>query len=100
MVPVIVQSSTGTFVTDLAAGTNVVAAQGFRTLQGPGSRFSRGQEEKNEIVFLGRGYGHGVGLSQWGAKALAERVKPDDDHAFIKILTHYYKGITIESYQF
>lgn len=37
--------------------------------------------------FTTRGYGHGVGMSQWGAKALAEQ---GADH--IAILAHYYPG--------
>ncbi|MGN0661882.1 MAG: SpoIID/LytB domain-containing protein [Faecalibacterium sp.] len=34
-----------------------------------------------------RGYGHGVGLSQWGAKALAEQ-----GQSFAQILAHYFPG--------
>jgi stage II sporulation protein D len=42
-------------------------------------------------VFAGRGYGHGLGMSQWGAKHLAELgyCAPD-------ILNYYYKDISIE----
>lgn len=41
--------------------------------------------EKNQIVFAGRGYGHGVGMCQWGAKKMAE-----EGHTFEQILTFYY----------
>ncbi len=41
----------------------------------------------------GYGAGHGVGMSQWGAKAMAER-----GASFSKILKHYYTGIQIKSY--
>ena len=34
-----------------------------------------------------KGYGHGVGLSQWGAKALAEQ-----GWTYEAILTHYFPG--------
>ena len=34
-----------------------------------------------------RGYGHGVGLSQWGAKALAEQ-----GQSYADILAHYFPG--------
>ncbi len=40
---------------------------------------------------LGKGWGHGVGLSQWGAKALAER-----GWTWEKILMHYYPGTTVK----
>ena len=38
-----------------------------------------------------RGYGHGVGLSQWGAKALAEQGMD-----WISILAHYFPGTSLE----
>ena len=37
-----------------------------------------------------KGYGHGVGLSQWGAKAMAE-----NGSSFREILTHYFPGTQI-----
>ncbi|HCP07754.1 MAG TPA: stage II sporulation protein SpoIID, partial [Synergistaceae bacterium] len=42
------------------------------------------------VTFSGRGWGHGVGLSQWGAKSLAES---GWDHR--KILKHYFPGTEI-----
>lgn len=46
--------------------------------------------EKNKLVFKGRGYGHGVGMSQWGAHQMAL-----SDYSYDKILKYYYKGIDI-----
>ena len=43
-----------------------------------------------QFRFLGRGYGHGLGLSQWGAMALAEQ-----GYNYEQILKHYYAGVTI-----
>ncbi len=40
-----------------------------------------------QLVFLGHGSGHGVGMSQWGAKGLALRGKD-----YRTILAHYYAG--------
>ena len=42
----------------------------------------------DKISFETRGYGHGVGLSQYGAKALAE-----DGKTYREILSQYYKNI-------
>ncbi len=42
------------------------------------------------FLFRGRGWGHGVGLSQWGAKALAEKGWSAE-----RILALYYPGTTI-----
>src|SRR5918992_5872295 len=41
-----------------------------------------------DVVIDGRGWGHGVGLSQYGAYGFAER--EGRDHRFI--LAHYYTG--------
>ncbi len=45
----------------------------------------------NTVVFTGRGWGHGVGLSQWGAKSLSEA-----GWGFDKILQHYFPGTRLE----
>lgn len=45
------------------------------------------------LTVEGRGSGHGVGLSQWGAKALAEL-----GYTYGMILKHYYQGVEIENW--
>ncbi|MBI5236796.1 MAG: SpoIID/LytB domain-containing protein [Deltaproteobacteria bacterium] len=42
------------------------------------------------FIFTGKGSGHGVGLSQWGAKGMAE-----NGYSYKKILMHYYPGTSI-----
>ena len=42
------------------------------------------------VTFYGRGYGHGVGLSQYGAQGRAA-----DGQLAPEILAHYYKGTTL-----
>ena len=39
----------------------------------------------------GRGWGHGVGMSQWGAKAMAE-----NGYNYKEILLHYYNNVEIK----
>jgi stage II sporulation protein D len=39
------------------------------------------------LLVIGRGFGHGVGMSQWGALAMAQR-----GHSHAEILSHYYRG--------
>lgn len=46
------------------------------------------------LVFTGGGYGHGVGMSQNGAKHLAE-----DGMGWREILQVFYQNITIENLQ-
>lgn len=47
---------------------------------------------ENEIIFVTtRGYGHGVGMSQYGANGMAK-----EGFTYKEILNHYYKDITIK----
>ncbi len=64
---------------------------GFEEL--PSTRFSLSKSGKN-MIFTGRGYGHGVGLSQWGALAMAKEGKN-----YREILRHYYPGATLTNNQ-
>ena len=48
--------------------------------------------QDNRLTFTTVGYGHGVGLSQWGARYLAEQGK-----SWRQILAHYYPGTEITS---
>ena len=45
------------------------------------------------LVAVGRGFGHGVGMSQWGAFAMASR-----GTGFEQILRHYYRGARLQPY--
>ena len=49
--------------------------------------------EEYFLFVRGFGAGHGVGMSQWGAKTMAER-----GSSFRKILKHYYTGVQIKTY--
>jgi stage II sporulation protein D len=54
---------------------------------------TRAPDGSPEFVFLGRGWGHGVGLCQNGAYGMAL-----EGHKFDEILRHYYTGIDIAPY--
>jgi len=47
--------------------------------------------EGNKVTFTGKGYGHGVGMSQWGANKMAKDGKKPEE-----IIGYYYPGVTIE----
>jgi stage II sporulation protein D len=81
-------------VSDEAGRAHEIGANQFRLLVGPGlvrSTMFLVNREGAELAFVGRGSGHGVGLDQWGARALALR-----GQTFEQILSFYYTGITIE----
>lgn len=66
-------------------------AEARRLFNLPSTQFSVYQNV-DAFIFGGRGFGHGLGLSQWGAKALADR-----GYNAAQILSYYYKDVTIES---
>ncbi|MBX3040974.1 MAG: SpoIID/LytB domain-containing protein [Bdellovibrionaceae bacterium] len=49
------------------------------------------QQNGDELVFKGQGFGHGVGLCQWGSRHLGQH-----GLTFEKILAHYYPKALIE----
>jgi stage II sporulation protein D len=46
----------------------------------------------NSVTLSGKGFGHGVGLCQWGAISLSRK-----GWDYAEILDHYYPGISIET---
>ncbi|MFM8544827.1 MAG: SpoIID/LytB domain-containing protein [Vulcanococcus sp.] len=46
-----------------------------------------------QLVAVGRGFGHGIGMSQWGALGLARQ-----GESFAAILRHYYRGAQLRPY--
>lgn len=66
-----------------------------QTVTGPALRKALGlrsacftvQYQDGNFFFTTKGYGHGVGMSQWGAKALAEQ-----GQTAAQILAHYFPG--------
>ena len=48
--------------------------------------------ENNNVVVLTKGYGHGVGMSQYGAEGMSK-----NGYTYREILEHYYQGTTIKN---
>ncbi len=48
----------------------------------------------NSFRFAGNGWGHGVGMCQWGAKVMAEK-----EHEYADILEFYYPGTQVEKWE-
>ena len=63
-----------------------------RTLFGLRSACFQVTYQENQFTFSVTGYGHGVGMSQYGANAMAKEGSSWQD-----ILTHYYTGVTLEA---
>lgn len=53
------------------------------------------EDENGSYKFIGGGFGHGCGLSQWGAGKMAQT-----GYTFDEILKHYYKDIKLTTVPF
>ena len=75
--------------------SRLISGKDFRHALGPNRIKSNSFQiavEGNKVRFTGRGWGHGVGLCQWGAQMMAEK-----KHDYQDILQYYYPGTTIAS---
>lgn len=71
-------------------GTRQISGAQLRQALGLRSRLFAVTATGNGFVVRGRGFGHGVGLSQWGAKGLADR-----GATYRQILGHYYRNAAL-----
>lgn len=62
---------------------SVISSSGISTLKNNSS--------DSDYSFEGRGWGHGIGMSQYGAKQMAQ-----EGYEYDEILKHYYTGVTIK----
>jgi len=89
-----IEGSTGSIT---MSGRDVRRALGVRstlfTLEPVRSRVAAAGDlpaSPTSFQLIGRGNGHGIGMSQWGAKVLA-----DQGHNYAEILSYYYTGATL-----
>ncbi|MFH0974824.1 MAG: SpoIID/LytB domain-containing protein [Spirochaetota bacterium] len=54
------------------------------------SMFFSAKKVKDGLILSGHGWGHGVGMCQWGAKGMAEK-----GAGYKEILKYYYRGVSI-----
>jgi stage II sporulation protein D len=88
------RSSTGR-ARRLRIGSRSVDAVSFRQQVGydkvKSLSFNVEKERSGAFLLSGKGYGHGAGLCQWGAKVYA-----DDGWDYRRILVHYYPGTELQ----
>lgn len=83
-------SDSGTVLT-ARAGDMTVSGSDIRAALGLRSADFEVKYENSEAVFTTRGFGHGVGMSQYGANAMAAA-----GSTWQEIIGHYYPGCKIE----
>lgn len=82
-------------VKEIKLGEAKIKGLDFRLTLGLNSTNFKFSINENEIVFNCKGYGHGVGMSQWGANVMAKDGKKYDE-----ILKHYYTGTKLKEVKF
>ena len=81
----------GSVILHRADGARVaMAGTQFRSLTGVRSTRFTVELDGDTFVFRGSGWGHGVGMCQWGAKGMADAGRSAEE-----ILAHYYPGARI-----
>lgn len=82
------QNQRKVFFSDSIKLTSIRADLGLK------STFFSVKQKGEEVVFYGKGYGHGVGLSQQGAIRMVQL-----GYGYRDIIKYYYKGVDIVSYE-
>jgi len=86
----IISHTEGGSVKELKLGGVVISGKKLRELLGLNSANFTIDITNKTIEIKCVGFGHGVGMSQWGANAMA-----NEGESYIDILKHYYTGIEI-----
>lgn len=78
------------YVKTVKAGDKTFTGKQIRELLGLRSANFTVEERDGKTVFTTKGFGHGAGMSQYGANHMAE-----DGSGYRGILSHYYTGVEI-----
>jgi len=87
----ILNRSAGGSVEKIKLGNKELTGRDIRNILNLNSANFEIEFNENFIDFVVKGYGHGVGMSQWGAQGMAE-----EGYKYYEILCHYYKDTTIK----
>ena len=82
--------SEGGSVKSIKIGGREFTGRDIRSLFGLRSSCFKIKADESTVTFEVTGYGHGVGMSQYGANTMAK-----EGYTYIQILTHYYTGTKI-----
>jgi stage II sporulation protein D len=87
----VLERTDGNRIKRIQVGNKVLSGREVREGLDLGSTQFAWRAKGNTIEFTVYGSGHGVGMSQWGAQAMAK-----DGRKAREIISHYYKGVSIE----
>ncbi len=86
----ILSHTAGGRVKAMKIGNKVISGQAFQGFMGLNSNNFTLRIDRNSVIINVKGYGHGAGMSQYGANGLAKH-----GYNYIGILKHYYYGIEV-----
>lgn len=86
----VLERSAGGRVASLQVGSLTLRGREIRDLFGLRSANFTVSVKGDTVLFTTEGYGHGVGMSQWGANGMAQA-----GYNYVDILTHYYSGVEV-----
>lgn len=86
----LLEVSEGGKIKSLKIGDKVLTGREIRSLYNLNSASFRFIQSKDSIEIITAGYGHGVGMSQYGANGMAAK-----GYSYEDILKHYYTGVEI-----
>lgn len=89
------KNKTGTYALNKSTTASMKMTE-FRSIMGATkvkSTFASVKNNTNDFTISGKGYGHGIGMSQYGAKARAE-----SGNSYSSILSFYYPGTKLTNY--
>lgn len=85
--------TTGNRVGTISVGGKEFSGREFREKLNLNSSSFTLEQRGNQVFITTKGYGHGVGMSQWGANGMAKSGKNAE-----QIVKHFYQGISLQAY--
>ncbi len=87
----LISKTEGGSVKEIQLGNLVLRGRDVRSALNLNSSDFEIKVKGEEVDIITKGYGHGVGMSQWGANGMAEK-----GYKYDEILKHYFKGVKVE----
>jgi stage II sporulation protein D len=89
----IVERTTGNRVGKISIGGKAFSGREFRERLGLNSSAFSMELRGGKVYITTKGYGHGVGMSQWGANGMAKAGKNAE-----QIVKYFYQGISLQDF--
>ena len=89
----IIKRSEAGYIMQIQIGNKIFTGNEIRLLFNLRSTNFTINQKGKKLTFTTKGYGHGIGMSQYGANYMAQ-----DGASYKEILKHYYQGVDIVKY--